>query len=357
MISRKRVILFFIFVALLYNNSEAQDSHFSQYDYSPLTINPSLTSIDKKIQIILHHKDQWKPLNGFRTDELSFELRFDPTNWKKIKTRTAQYKESKEKGVGFGINIFSDKAGDGNMQNFFAGLSIAYHLPLNEKNRISLGLQGGIEQRSINPNGLRYNNQYDQSGIYDPNMSSGEIYNSIKQTNEKVSAGLTYSYGKGNENNVVNDNKLFKIGMALDHFFRPPQVYIFQQNSISYYKWTIHAQGSLGIKGSLYSIRGSSNILIQGKQREVLIGFFLKYRMKDAARYTGIKKEMAVSVGSYYRYKDAIIPCLQYEMARFAIGISYDLNTSLLNKATKGQGGIEVTLRFFNPVSYLYEKK
>lgn len=46
-------------------------------------------------------------------------LFFDTTNLTKMKTSTAQFKGSKENGFGLGINISSDKAGDGNMQNFF----------------------------------------------------------------------------------------------------------------------------------------------------------------------------------------------------------------------------------------------
>ena len=79
---------------MLCNFAQAQNSHFSQYDHSPLTTNPALTAIDKNYQIVAHHKEQWRSLKGYRTDELSFEFRFDPTNWIKIKNRTALYKNA-----------------------------------------------------------------------------------------------------------------------------------------------------------------------------------------------------------------------------------------------------------------------
>ena len=91
----KKYIQFTFIVFLFCNIAKAQDSHFSQYDHSRLTINPALTAIDKNLHIIAHHKDQWKFLNGFRTNELSLEMRFDPTNWIKIQNRIALYKKKK----------------------------------------------------------------------------------------------------------------------------------------------------------------------------------------------------------------------------------------------------------------------
>lgn len=352
-----KIYLSFITALLICIDVKAQDSHFSQYECSPLTVNPALTGIDKKLQVVLHHKDQWRAMNGYRTDELSFEMRFDPSNWIKVKNRTEQFKKGEEKGFAFGINLFSDKAGDSNMKNISGHLSLAYHLRLNDDSRISAGIIGGIEQRSINPNGLRFNSQYGSNGIYDPSNSSGELYTVNKLTNGDFSAGLCYSYGVEDKYIATNNNKSFKIGAALDHIARPAQAYIVEQNPISYFKYTVHAQTLVGIPNTSYSIKASIFSMFEGKQNELTTGLFLKYQMKNASKYTGIKKEMAVSFGCYYRYNDALIPCLQYEMARAAIGISYDVNISSLRKATIGRGGIEATLRFFNPIPYLFQKK
>lgn len=336
---------------------KGQDSHFSQYDHSPLTINPALTAVDKNLQAILHHKDQWKALNGYRTDELSFEMRFDPTSWIKIKNRTALYKKKEQKGFAFGVSLFSDKAGDGNMQKLCGSVSLAYHIMLDANNRVSAGLLGGVKQRSINPAGLRYNSQYGISGAYDPTITSGEVYKSNSIIYSDYSAGICYSFGEENKYMESNDNKSFKVGFSLDHLSRPEQAYILERDSRSYMKYTLHAQTLLGIKNSSYSVGASIISLFQGKQRETTFGALLKYRMKEESKYTGIKKGMAVSLGCYYRLGDAVIPYLQYELARYAIGISYDVNLSGLQKATTGRGGLEVTLRFFNPVPFLFQKK
>ncbi len=353
----KNYISLFIISFLLCISANAQDSHFSQYDHSPLTINPALTAVDKNLHLVVHHKDQWKSLNGYRTDELSFEMRFDPTSWIKIKNRTAMYKKKDQKGFAFGISLFSDKAGDGNMQKISGTLSLAYHLMLDENNRVSVGFLGGAKQRSISPGGLRYNSQYGATGAYDPTMTSGEIYKSNNVTYGDYSAGVCYSYGEENKYMESNDNKSFKLGVAFDHLSRPDQAYILEKNSKGYLKYTLHAQTLLGIKNSSYSIGASVISMIQGSQNEISMGMLLKYRMKEESKYTGIKKGMAISLGCFYRFKDAVIPYVQYELARYAIGISYDVNLSGLQNATTGRGGLEVTLRFFNPVPFLFQKK
>jgi len=353
-----KIYIRFSTIAFLFCNiTVAQDSHFSQYDHSPLTINPALTAVDKNLHIVAHHKEQWRSLKGYRTDELSFEMRFDPTSWIKVKNRTAVYKKKKQKGLALGVSLFSDKAGDGNMKRISGTFALAYHLLLDENNRISAGVLASSKRSSIDPSGLRFNSQYDYAGVYDQFSLSGETYQTSSISYNDYTAGICYSFGSENKYMESNDNKSLKVGVAFDHLSRPEQSYISTIHSKSYMKYTLHAQTLLGIKNSSISVGASVISMFQGPQSEVTMGMLLKYRMKDESKYTGIKKGAAVSLGCSYRFRDALIPYLQYELARYAIGISYDVNLSGLKKATTGRGGIEVTLRFFNPVPYLFQKK
>ena len=67
-------------------------------------------------------------------------------------------------------------------------------------------------------------------------------------------------------------------------------------------------------------------------------------------------KEMAISVGSYYRFGDAFSPTIEFELANFATGFSYDINVSGLSAATRGNGGPEIFIRFINPNPFAYGK-
>jgi type IX secretion system PorP/SprF family membrane protein len=352
----KNYITFFSLL-LAIHSMKAQDVHFAQYEYSPLTINPALCGIDKTLHVVVHHRDQWHALNAYRTEELSFELRFDPTGWMKVKGRTATYKRQKQKGLALGVSMNSDKAGDGNMKKFACNFALAYHMILDEKSRFSAGIVGGLKQRSITPSGLRFNSQYDVTGAYDDNLSSQEnfTYNSVSYND--FSAGICYSYGREDMYMESNDNKAFKLGFSTDHLTRPDNVYILDQNLHGYMRYTLHGNALIGIRNSRTSVGVSLLAMLQGNQKEIVAGGLIKVRMKEDSRYTGIKKGMAMSIGAYYRVGDALIPYFQFELPRYALGISYDLNMSGFTKATTGLGGLEVTLRFFNPAPYLFQKK
>ena len=48
--------------------------------------------------------------------------------------------------------------------------------------------------------------------------------------------------------------------------------------------------------------------------------------------------------GLHYRAIDAIIPVIGYEIARTRILMNYDINLSSLSKASRGNGGLEISL-------------
>jgi Type IX secretion system membrane protein PorP/SprF len=50
--------------------------------------------------------------------------------------------------------------------------------------------------------------------------------------------------------------------------------------------------------------------------------------------------------GVLYRANDAIVAEFGYRINSAVIGVSYDINTSALNKATNGNGGIELSLNY-----------
>lgn len=141
-----------VFVLLIIaGNIAAQDIHFSQYNFSPLTLNPAMTSVYKDLQATVNFKDQWRSVNAYRTANAVFEMKLNQKKWTKLARLTEQYKKKLVKGLAFGLNFFSDKAGDASLKTNTVNFSIAYHNLLNENNTLSAGIIGGIMQRSISP--------------------------------------------------------------------------------------------------------------------------------------------------------------------------------------------------------------
>mgnify|MGYP002528469793 CR=1 FL=1 len=95
---------------------------------------------------------------------------------------------------------------------------------------------------------------------------------------------------------------------------------------------------------------------LQGPSKEILLGTIIRYRIQESSHFTGYFAEQAIAIGGHYRWKDAFIPSVWYEVSNFAIGISYDMNVSSLRTASNLRGGMEISLRFMNPNPFTYKR-
>ncbi len=342
--------------AVLPLGSFSQDIHFSQYAFSSVGINPAMTASYKDVLVTLQHKEQWRMVDAYRTSAATFEMKFGQPNWTKQDNTTGTFKKKLMKGLALGVYVFSDNAGDGNMKQFQFSTSLAYHALLNKNHTLSMGLIGGVIQKSIAPEGLRYNNQY-AGGTYDPNLASGENYSNQSFAKADLGAGLLWSYGEGSRYLTANDQKHVHAGISLNHINRPEQSFLGVISDPLKWKWTAHAGSLFGITNSSYSIGSSLLYMSQGNLIEFTPGLLVKYKFKENSVYTGFIKSSALTLGCYYRNKDAVIPYIMYEMDKYSLGISYDTNISGLASVTAGRGGIEISLRFNTPSPFLYQTK
>jgi type IX secretion system PorP/SprF family membrane protein len=332
----------------------AQDIHFTQYTSAPMLLNPALTASWNDIQFTLQQKQQWQTVNAFSTSGLSFEIKASRFNWEKMDRMTALYKKKLMKGLAFGINVYSDKAGDGNMRTNNANLGIAYHARIDEYNALSAGFIGGIIQSSIDADKLRWNNQYGTNG-FDPAINPNENIDGSRISAD-LGAGLLYTYGKTTRSISSNEETHFHAGFSIMHINRPNQTFLSDEDKL-HMRMTVHAAGIFGITNTNLSLCPSILFMRQGKQHEMTAGMILKFEMKESSKVTGFKKGAYVLMGCYYRNKDAIAPYFGFEFSAYQFGFSYDLNMSGLKTVTKSRGGIEVTFRIANPAAFLYQNK
>ena len=87
---KKHLYIIALFISSL---SFSQDIHFSQYNFSPLTLNPALTAAYKDIEVTLQYKDQWHSLNAYRTAAATVEIKFGQLNWIKLEKLTGAFKK------------------------------------------------------------------------------------------------------------------------------------------------------------------------------------------------------------------------------------------------------------------------
>lgn len=319
-------------------NTYAQDIHFSQFDMSPLTLNPSTAGAFKDIIATTNFRDQWKSVsNPYKTFAISYDMKI-------LKDR---YQNSV---FGIGINVFNDRAGDGSLNTAQANISIASHLKINEHQSLSAGIQGGFGQRSINFSSLTWDNQFN-GFAYDASLPSNEPMASNSFLYPDLGAGVLWQYKKREMYMSGNDDVRSSIGFSVSHVNKPKFSFYPTTNNFLYMKYVLHGNLWYGIKGTSVSFVPGFIFYRQGPAQEIQAGSLISYTLSENSRYTSFVAHRTIAAGAYYRWNDAVVIATLLEMANYAIGISYDVNVSALRKASYGRGGFEISLRYVFPAN------
>ena len=337
----------------------AQDIHFSQFNQSPLTLNPALAGTTVWIRAAMQYRTQWSAVTiPYKTIGASFDVK-SKKRWIKIKGMTEKYRQSGENGFGWGVNVYNDKAGDGKMGTLQANGSLAYQIYVGGKSMIAAGLQAGIMQRSLDFSQLHWGTQYD------PNSSTG--YNAALPPDKgvaggddnfivpDVSAGFIYTYKKNERYMRGGDQKDFTMGLGVYHVNQPQYSFLGTSEKL-YMRMTFHGTGTFGIPNSSIALSPGYAIMKQGPNQEIFAGMLIRYMLREDSKYTGFVKGASISAGGYYRNKDAFVATALFEFASYGLGISYDVNVSGLKTVSSGRGGLEITLRFLNPAPFIYSQ-
>lgn len=313
----------------------AQDVHFSQSTEAPLLLNPSQAGMGHDVLVTLNYKSQWKSVTTpYKTINVGADF--------------SVVGKANENHLGLGINVFSDKAGDGSMGSTFGSLNIAGVLRASGNNLISGGISCGFGQRKLVYNNLTWDNQYDGLS-YNPALGTGEPGTFSNHNMLDVSAGVSWYYGDKTSTISSNDARIFSAGFALQHINRPAYSFYGDGDQRLPMKFIAHGKADIGLKNYSLILEPSYLIMIQGGHREFTPGMMVKYTPREASRYTGRVKASAFCLGGYYRHKDAFVACVRYEYSYWSAGFSYDINISNLNTASQAKGGFEISLRFMSP--------
>lgn len=328
-------ILFII--AILSLKLQAQDIHLSQTHMTPLLVNPANAGSEYTMRGILNYRSQWGSVtNPFNTMMASFDMQFKP---------------KKENKIGYfaaGIYFFNDEAGESETKTTQVNLSGAYHVRVNQKNTLGLGVQGGYFQRSSKIANLKWGSQFDgfqYNSTFDSNEANGA--NKLSFGTTDFTSGLVWTY-RNDEKYLSGKKLLINAGLSMHHLTKPKVEFqnIFPDQL--HYRWIAHANAIVGLNPKVtllpygfYSRQGAIN--------EIMFGSNVLYKFKEESKYTQNVKGMAVGGGLFYRWNDAIVAMIAFEFDHYNITFSYDINTSSLNDASGKQGAYEIALRYVYP--------
>lgn len=337
----------FIFLALIQGAVACgQDVHFSQFYMAPLSQNPALAGSIFDLQGIVQYREQWRSIiTPYTTIAASYDMRL---NKKRIKE-------------GFwagGINFYKDNAGSSQMGNSKGAISIAYHVKTGQHHFLGIGLQGGFSQWSVNISNLQWGSQY-KGGLYNAGLPSGEDgfpANSFSYIDAGAGVNWTYDNIEGAKRVTDNNELRTTLGFAVFNPLRPSYS-LYEGVDKLYAKYVLHGNGLFSFRNSDWAVAPGFFFYRQGPSSQIFAGSLLRYKFKQESKYTGFIKGAAISAGGYYRAKDAMVAAFLLEISNYAIGFSYDINTSYLRQASGTRGGMEITIRFLNPNPFVNSAK
>jgi type IX secretion system PorP/SprF family membrane protein len=305
----------------------SQDIHYSQYNASPQNLNPAQTGLfDGDWRFVGNYRSQWSAIPvPYKTFSVAADTRL---KIEKLQNDVAAA----------GLIINNDKSGDsrfGTSQIFLSG-SYIKKLTKDSANFISLAIQPGVTTKSFDITKLTFDNQYD-GDQYNAALASGENFSKTRITYFDMGAGLAYLWRK-------NERMKINAGVSFFHLNKPKQSFFDNDEIRLDVKTTITGIGEIPV-GAKLDVLPSFIYQHQGKFHETLFGVFGKYYLKPV---NGIPT--AVSLGGFYRLKDAFIIKANMDYRNFNVGMSYDVNLSKLIAATNRRGGFEIS------VIYIFKK-
>ncbi len=319
-------ILLFMSIHLV-QTSQAQDLHFSQYFANPISYNPANTGFfDGSYRLGVNHKQQWPwaiegKLLNYNTSaayvDFSFlDKKINDLDW-----------------AGIGVNFISDQAGDGTLTANKGYLSMAYHKGLDRDHRhfLSLGFSLGYVHRSVDFGQLYFNNQWVDRVGFDLSLPSQESY--FKEKTGYIDFGIGLQ-GK----NQISDKFGLSYGFSFLHLTRPKESFYQQSNRLGI-RTLVQVATDYKINNVL-DLSTSFYFTTQKKAKEILFASLLGVNFQKNPNL----RQSKVYLGASYRFNDALSPIFGYQYHRTRILLNYDINLSSLSRASKGNGGFELSI-------------
>ena len=330
----KQLYTFCLFSIISVISGYSQDAVFSQYYASTLYLNPALAAVEPTTTLSLNARQQWKGASdGFSTNQLSLIFPI------------------KDGGIldenigGFGLTVFTDNTGEGNLKTTgFYGTG-SYIIRLSHQQHVLLGLQGGYMTRSLDLNSFSWNSQYNDLIGWDGSVDPGNDNLNDNVSMVDLSAGIFY-YNTQKED-LYKDGRGLYLGLSAYHLNQANNSLV--EGGASKLGMLLKAHGGIGLPVKKKMVV-SPNFLVasQSGLMQVNVGAYLDYLLAKKTSAAGLVPTNAY-VGAWYRMQDSFIMTLGFGSDSYTFGFSYDMNTSSLGKTVNGSSTYEISLKIRKP--------
>lgn len=315
----KKIIVSLSVLLALCKVGTAQDLTFSQFYEAPLLRNPALAGIfNGDIRIKGNYRSQWGSITvPYQTSAFS-----------------AEYKMPLNNAVGdwitFGTQVTNDVAGSIKLKKTALLPVISFNKSLSQVNDsyLSIAFMGGPVSTQFNPTKFLTNTDYS----LDPTLANSSGY-----TYWDLGAGITYSSNYG-------DDIRYYLGAAMYHINNPKLNFSSANSEFSVLGRKLVLNGGITAQTSDNNkITGYVDYFKQDGNEQFLAGML--YGVELNKRYND-EKTLGVNFGAFFRWSDALIPVINFDIYDLNIGLSYDVNVSRLSTYTQSRGGLELSATY-----------
>jgi len=311
-------VVSYIFI-LLHVFTFSQDIHFSQYFYSPLTLNPSNAgNVEADWRFVNNYRNQWKSLSiPYRTIAVSYEHQW--------------YIYSEQ--LSYAINVIDDRSGPAGLTINKLFLTLAYHKKINYSNW-HIGIQGGMVFKKFSLNELTFPSQFDMtSGYFNSQLYNYETNLQTHENYPDLNIGISW--------NKQIRQVYPEIGLSFFHLILPKESF-FNDNYQTGIRNSIHAGVLVPIKS--FYLKPQAFQMRQKKATDLILGLEFGFNIKNnnflfKRIFAGffVRNDFSTSF-------DANIFMIGAQIKHWQIALSYDINTSSLAKATNNRGAFEFSI-------------
>lgn len=336
-----RVLRFLIFLcfAVGASNLSAQDIHFTQFNMSPLTLNPALSgNFLGTVRIGGIYRDQWSSIlpTSERFTTPSFFV--DAPLFRGIR---------RQDWIGAGLMLFQDQAGAGSLRHTAFKLGASYHMAFDkkQKNVLTLGIHYGGEQRAFNKDGFEFGDGF-AAGSTSFDRALSTQWQGLEQDGNASytdwDAGVTFVSQLSKTANMT-------LGASVFHMFEPnygllgsgagggvgggnngntniPRRFIFHGELNT----DLNEKMTLSPRFAVQTMSGASEINLQ----------------TTAGYLFNEEKQVRLNFGLGYRVGDAVQVLLGAKKKDLTVGFAYDINTSPLSAVSNYRGGFELAANY-----------
>jgi type IX secretion system PorP/SprF family membrane protein len=323
----KKTIQIFILVFLLRNMVAAQDPSFSQFFASPLSLNPALTgNFNGDLRVAGNYRNQWPSVNkAFITSTLSVDFPLLPN----------RLKEGDRWGIG--VMAMNDKTANGILTSNYLSLSTAYHKVIDESglHRVSIGFQGTYAGKTLDGPRLHFLDGLQLDGTWLPSASEPVNLQVVQSRYFDMNAGVLY-------NGTLNGNNEVYFGISMYHITQPKESFLGVNNITVPSRLTIHGGGYFPTNNPDVTLYVSALYNRQATASELVLGGALEINAGGDEN-----DPVNLYVGAWTRLNnvsDALIPYVALDYGNFSLGMTYDANISAFKVASRGVGGMEISM-------------